>query len=440
MLYAFDVGEARVAFTSASLHDPNLVFPYIGAALAETIDINRPSTTDGEKRGAAAIAKARAHLAHASEAERVLVSALGERYGAGTLRQRFARCAAVLDRYTQQHRDDPNLLVVAAFAIWDAEDALENGDGALTPKATELLADLDRALQLDPQNLGAHHLRIHLLENVDRAKDATSDAEALMSYVYPPGESHLPHMAGHIWDRLGDYDEMIAANERAVTNDRAWFALGNGPGQQYMHLYHDHDVDFILYGLSTLGRDDEARAVAQNEDVYERTALLIRLHDDAAALAELWPQAHFQRALLNARSGDVATARTELASLTGRDVSVQRALVDAALARRGGNLDAAVAAYRRAYDATKNAEPGDPKDDWSTPLGEGYGAALLAAHRAAEAEAVFSAELKRFPNDPHLEWGLAEAQKAQGKNDETARAAYRTHWKGSADLTLARLG
>jgi hypothetical protein len=53
---------------------------------------------------------------------------------------------------------------------------------------------------------------------------------------------------------------------------------------------------------------------------------------------------------------------------------------------------------------------------------------------------VFAAELKRFPNDPHLEWGLAQALAAQGKDDSVPRAAYRAHWKGTRDLTLDDLG
>ena len=66
--------------------------------------------------------------------------------------------------------------------------------------------------------------------------------------------------------------------------------------------------------------------------------------------------------------------------------------------------------------------------------------ALLALVLLVAAAAFFAAELVRFPNDPHLEWGLAEAQAAQGKDDAAARAAYRAHWKGTRDLTLADLG
>lgn len=440
MLYAFDTGEARVAFQAAIARQPNLVLPYWGLAEADTIDINVVSSPEGEARGAAAVAQGRAHLRGASPEERVLFEAVAQRFAPGTLRQKLDRYANALSAYTNGHRDDPNLLTVAGFAIFEATPTFTDADDALIPKAREILADVDRALVLDPQNIGAHHLRIHLLELAERAKDAIPDAQALSSYGYPPGESHLPHMAAHIWVRVGDYARAASDNERAVANDRAWFALGDGPGQEYMKRYHDHDVDFVLYALTTLGRDDEARAFAQSEDAFSRAHLLLRLHDDAGALAAAGPDAHFTRAIAAARSGDAATAKAQRAKISGDDSGPRTSLVDAALARRAGDLAGAMAAYGRAYDATKTAFPGDPKDDWYVPIGEGYGATLLAAGKPADAASVFTAELVRFPNDPRLEWGLAEALKAQGKDDTAARAAYRAAWKGAHDLTLADLG
>lgn len=440
MLYAFDIGEARVAFAQAAEGQPDLAFPYIGEAIADTIDINMPSSADGEKRGAEAVATARTHLAHATQAERMLVDALTKRYAAGSQKQKFTRYADTLTAYTKANRDDANLLTLTGYAIYTAQDGFIDGKGNASPKAREIMDDIDRALVLDPQNLGAHHLRVHLLENLGRSQDAVSDAQVLDTYVYPPGESHLPHMAGHIWARVGDYDKLITSAQRALANDKAWFALGDGPGQEYMRQYHDHDVDFLLYGLTTVGRDDEARAAAQDESFRERARVALRLHDDAAVLAQAPPQYTAVLAVAAARSGQTQLAQTQRAKLRGDNASTQRTLVDAALARHAGDLNATVAAYARAYAATKDDLPGDPKDFWPTPIGEGYGAALLAAGKAAAAETVFADELKRFPNDPHLEWGLAEAQKAQGKDDAAARSAYRAHWKGSRDLTLAQLG
>lgn len=440
MLYAFDTGEARVAFGQAAARDPNLALAYWGMAEADTIDINVPSSPEGERRGAAAVAQARPHLHRASDEERALIEAIGLRYGEGSRQQKLSRYADALSAYTKTHRDDANLLTVAAFAVYDATPTFTDANDGLTPKAREMLDDLDRALVLEPTNIGAHHLRIHLLENAGRSKDAIPDADALSSYGYPPGESHLPHMAAHIWARVGDYARLVSDNERAAANDRAWFALGDGPGQQYMKRYHDHVVDFVLYGLTTQGRIDEARAFAKSEDAFSRVHLALRLHDDATALALASPDWHFTRAFASARDGNLATARSERAKVRGDDATARLALIDAMLARRAGDVAGAVAAYGRAYDATKDGFGGDPKDDWWVPIGEGYGAALLAAKRPAQAQAVFAAELKRFPNDPHLEWGLAAALRAQGQDDSAALAAYRSHWKGARDLTLADLG
>jgi hypothetical protein len=440
MLFAFDEGEARIAFGEARKRAPDLALAYWGEAEADTIDINLPQSDAGDKRGADAVAEGRRHLAHASEVERMLVDAIAKRYGRGTKKERFTRYADALSAWTKTHRDDPNVLAVAAYAIWNAEDAFFDGHDATTPKVKEMLADLDDALKLEPTNLGAHHLRIHLLEELRRAQDAVPDADALSSYGYPPGTSHLPHMAGHIWARVGEYARLVDDNERAVANDKAWFAQGDGAGQHYMRNYHDHDVDFVLYGLTTVGRNDDARAFAKSEDAYMQSKVALRLHDDAAVLKltpGFWP---LGRALAAARSGDVALAKAERAKIQGDDKASLGSLVDAALAAHAGNTAERVAAYARVYRATKSSLPGDPKNWWPEPIGEGYGAALLAAAKPAEAETVFSAELKRFPNDPRLEWGLAEALKAQGKDDAGPRTAYKTHWKGNRDLTLADLG
>lgn len=442
MLYAFDVGEARVAFGQALARNPNLALAYWGEAEADTIDINSPQSAEGDKRGELACADGRRHLSAASETERMLVGAISLRYGRGTKKERFQRYADALSAWTKTHRDDPNVLTVAAFAIWNAEDYLLDPHDAPTAKAQEMIADLDAALALEPTNLGAHHLRIHLMEELHRSREAVSDADALSSYAYPPGTSHLPHMAGHIWSRIGEYARLVADNERAVANDEAWFAQGDGPGQQYMRLYHDHDVDFVLYGLTTLGRADQARAFAQHEDTTMQIRAAVRLHDDARVLqlagADSSGATALARAVAAARLGDAATARAAAKRIGDRPASA--AVAVAMLALVGHDPAGRVAGYARAYDAVKNDALGDPKTSWAIPVGEGYGAALLAAGKAADAETVFGAELKRYPNDPRLEWGLAEALKAQGKDDAAPRAAYRATWEGSRELTLADLG
>jgi predicted Zn-dependent protease len=146
------------------------------------------------------------------------------------------------------------------------------------------------------------------------------------------------------------------------------------------------------------------------------------------------------RVVAEARAGDVVSARNDLRALNATgDAEVDYDLATAAIDRAAHDDVGTVAAYRKA-EAALGTDLGDPKLRWWTPVGEGLGAALLAANEPADAEQVFRAELARYPNDPHLEFGLAEALAAQGKDDRPAREAYLHGWQGDHPLTLGDLG
>ena len=76
------------------------------------------------------------------------------------------------------------------------------------------------------------------------------------------------------------------------------------------------------------------------------------------------------------------------------------------------HLDRAV----RYEDALIYQEPAD----WHAPVRQNLGAVLLEAGRADEAEAVFWEDLKKNPENGWSLFGLMQALKAQGKNDDAA--------------------
>jgi hypothetical protein len=307
MLYAFSVGEARLSFEKAAASDPHLAMARWGEALADTIDINLPQTADGDKRGALAIAEARRTEDGATPLERALIDALAQRYIArGTVARRFRWYSDAMNRVATSYPNDPNVLTLAAYAEWNALDNLVLDSGAPSEGGARMARELDRALELDPDNIGAHHLRIHVQEVLGHPDRALADARYFDGLSFDLGMSHLPHMAGHIYDRLGDYPALVAANRRAVANDDAYFALGSGAGQLYMRDYHNHDLEFILYGLTTQGLDAEASAALANESANEKLRLALRLHDNARvlALADASPATPAAlRAIALARSG-----------------------------------------------------------------------------------------------------------------------------------------
>ncbi len=75
--------------------------------------------------------------------------------------------------------------------------------------------------------------------------------------------------------------------------------------------------------------------------------------------------------------------------------------------------------------------------DWHAPVRQNLGAALIAAGRADEAEAVYWEDLKKNPENGWSLFGLMQALKAQGKTDDAARVQKRFEkaWK-EADVKL----
>jgi tetratricopeptide (TPR) repeat protein len=518
MMYGFNGGEARAYFKEALAshrrlhHGAELAFAWWAIAETYTIDINLPWTAATEKNGALAARNAAQALKPSDDSEmRDLVHAAVARFSGGTCPNELTAYGNRLGPAMARHHDRPNFLVVAGYALYtldnltDTDPAQQSAcplPAALAAHAMseevrhttrdqahhqkQILDGLARAEQLQPWNLGAHHLSIHENEYISNKNSplawqrARPDARALEGYGYPDGLSHLPHMAGHIFTRDGEYERTIRTNARALDNDHRYYREGDGEGQHYLDRYHTHDIDFVLYSLTTIGRNDEARAVVQGAfhasgashgppiEQYPNgrplLSLLLRLHDDAQlpsphpdeAIREPWRE---QLASLSAARQGAAKLALEIAdplSCAQKDATLAL-LVRAQIAKhRPGTAfppytcagvptppiacARAVDCYAAAYALNRLAYSGDPKDYWMAPVGEGYGAALLAAGQAAGAEPVFRAELARFPNDPHLEWGLAEALKAQGKDDSVPRAAYKTHWKGAHDLTLDDLG
>ena len=81
--------------------------------------------------------------------------------------------------------------------------------------------------------------------------------------------------------------------------------------------------------------------------------------------------------------------------------------------------------------------------DWHAPVRQNLGAVLLAAGRPDEAETVFWEDLKQNPENGWSLFGLAQALKAQGKNDDAAavEARFKKAWKeADVKLTTARIG
>ena len=78
---------------------------------------------------------------------------------------------------------------------------------------------------------------------------------------------------------------------------------------------------------------------------------------------------------------------------------------------------------------------------WFYPVRHNLGAALLAAGRAAEAEAVYREDLRQYPQNGWSLFGLAQSLQAQGRRTEAADVQRRfgEAWR-HADVTITSSG
>jgi adenylate cyclase len=113
----------------------------------------------------------------------------------------------------------------------------------LLRKWDEAIAEGKRAIELDPNSANAHGSLGHVLAMADMPKEALPILErAIRLNPYPP--SRYFHNLAMAYNLLGKYEEAITAGRKAVRIQ---------PNDYFAHYW-------LLYGFSSLGRDEDARA------------------------------------------------------------------------------------------------------------------------------------------------------------------------------------
>jgi tetratricopeptide (TPR) repeat protein len=481
LVYGFNHAEAARSFREAQRADPDCAMCFWGEAYALGPNVNDPLTPEREKEAHAALQKARARAAGTTDAERGLIAALAPRYSDAPAGDRSARDAAfttAMKALAARFPHDPEINTMYAAAAmearpwkyWKEQDVPE-------PEIAEALATLERMIQEHPDHPGAHHFYIHLVEATntpDRGVPSADKLEGLM-----PGAGHLVHMPAHIYMRVGRYADASESNVRAIAADEDYLAQCQAQGL-YPVSYYPHNVHFLWAATTMEGRSgvalDAARKVAAklSHEVLHSAVMLQDFQSvpyyafvrfghweemltegqpskDFAFTTAMW---HYGRGVAFAARGQGDRARAELEavraqrahpSLTGAELAGTPlpALVDLAatvlegeLASREGRHDAAVATLTVAVgmqDAQRYNEP----PTWHYPLRQSLGAALLAAGRAAESEAVYREDLRRNRENGWSLFGLAKSLEAQQKSAEAATTwvRFRRAW-ARADVTL----
>ena len=193
-------------------------------------------------------------------------------------------------------------------------------------------------------------------------------------------------------------------------------------------------------------------------ELYNFTPIMtqLRFGKYAEVLAEPLPgktlildraMSHYARAVAHANSGRLKAAKADRRALVvlqkanlaryeaaglpvGQMLQVALASVDGEIARKSGNLQEAVQAFRRAMELER-ALPYTEPAYWHRPVAHLLGAALIEAGKAREAEAVYRESLTHYRRDGWALKGLMMALTAQGKIEEGASvgAAFQDAWR-----------
>ncbi len=482
LLFGFNHEEAARSFKRAIELDPKSPMPFWGLALALGPNYNLDVDVDRELAAHDAIQAAMQLSQGGTESERAYIAALARRYSNDPkpdLPKLALAYANAMRDLAHRYPDDPDAQVLFAESLMDLHPwQLWSLDGKPGEYTEELIATLEAALAKWPNHPGANHYYIHAVEASPHPERALPSSKRLETLV--PSAGHLVHMPAHIYIRTGDYTSAARVNQEAVSRDIA-FAQASGVSQGiYPMMYLSHNLDFLRFAAEMNGQftvawssankvADLARPAVEHMPMMEVALpapmmVLLRFAkwDDVlaipapdtslAATTMFW---HFARASAFAGKGLPAQAEIERAAflqIAGRmppgpaygvlfnDWSVQVSMathsLDARIARSKGDAAGAIAHWRLAVEVQDKMRYSEPPE-WSYPVRESLGAALLRAGNAAEAETVFREDIRRNPNNPRSLFGLWKSLDAQKKTAEVqaARQAFESAWK-NADSQL----
>jgi tetratricopeptide (TPR) repeat protein len=477
--YAFNHAEAGRAYREAERLDPDLAIAYWGEALALGPNINAPMDPANEPKALAAIQKAITLKSKAAAREQALIDALAQRYS-GRAEDRKARDRAYADAMREvqlRFPDDQDIAMLYVESVMDLRPwGYWTRDDTPYERTAEIVALTEKVIARNPQHPGALHLYIHLMEAYE-ANKAEPAADRLLTLM--PAAGHMVHMPAHIYQRVGRYADAVRSNELAIAADEDYISQCRAQGL-YPMAYYPHNLHFLWFAATAEGRSkmaiEAARKAASRVDdetlkavpllagfrvvpYYALTRFgkwdeMLREPEPPAISAYLSGMWHYARGTAFLGKGQTDAAEQEFGKLketledksldqplfspnTGRMVlSIAREVLAGEITASKKNYDEAIAHLERAVrleDALVYTEPAE----FHYPPRQALGAVLMEANRPAEAETVYWEDLKRNRENGWALFGLMQALKAQGKNEEASlvEARFKKAW-ARADITL----
>lgn len=463
LTYAFNHAEAHRSFMEASRLDPTSAMTFWGQAYALGPNINDPVPLDDRKiKTNEAMAKAKSLIASATPKEKALINALTSRYSEDLTKDVAELNMAYMNamaKVLKEFPEDADVQILYAASVmntvpWNYWDA----DGNPSPNIAEAKAALEKAMEINPNNPGAHHYYIHMVE-LPKPDLAVASADKLGGLM--PAAGHIVHMPSHIYIRVGRYLDAVTANQAAILADEDYISQCYSQGL-YPLGYYPHNIHFLWSAASLLGDSDIAIDAAKKtaEKVPVGEFVTMPFLQDFAATPMLaytrfgkWNEIltipapnpeikhlnlirHYARGIAFIRKGNSKEAQEELDAIetlkndpeladlvaTANNASIHSAniayeVVAGELAALNGDTSKAIKHLEKAVefeDALTYTEPAA----WHIPTRQNLGAILMNVKKYEEAEKIYKEDLDVLRQNGWSLMGLHNSLKAQGKMDE----------------------
>src|SRR5882724_5319020 len=276
----------------------------------------------------------KAEKLHANtDRERDYIAALKAFYSNGKLdhEKRAKAYSDAMEKVYQKYPDDHEAAAFYALSLLASEPD-EDTTFANRKKAG---AVLEKLFDAEPNHPGVAHYLIH---SYDKPQLAERGLPAARRYAQiAPFAPHAVHMPSHIFARVGDWQSSIKSNQASIEATRKTAAMHmGGAGHQF------HAMDYLIYAYLQSGREadaqkeiDEVKTLPEMDMGGDRDmktfamskfpamyAMELHRWTEAAALpviskAEPGDRAYtyWARAIGNARSGNLAAAKKDVAEI-----------------------------------------------------------------------------------------------------------------------------
>jgi tetratricopeptide (TPR) repeat protein len=486
LAYGFNHDAAERSFRKATELDPECAMCWWGAALVLGPHVNSGMEPANNARAWDRIQRAQSLGAKASERERNYITALAARYGKSPpadrrpLDEAYAKAMATL---VKQHPDDldaatlysESLMNLQPWDYWDAE-------GKPKGNIAEVVTRLESVMARNADHAGALHLYVHAVEASNDPQRGVDAADRLRELI--PGSGHLVHMPAHIYARVGRYHDAVIANQKAIAADDAYLAMCRPRPGVYPLGYVPHNHHFLWFaatmeGASTIALEAAKATSARTSDPqlmrapgfeamqafaltplfakvrfgkWEEVAGTPRPEEDLPYMRAMW---HYAQGVAAIRQGKLEEAKAHHQAVAAgstnpaieklmvfsryslvHGVRIAERVLAAELARSQKDYAAATAALKEAV-TLEDSIPYDEPPGWHAPVRHTLGAVLLQAGKPAEAQAIFTEELRRNPENGWSLYGLEQSLKALGRKQEAkdVGARFARAWT-NADVEL----